>query len=82
MQKASEIVVPTGKQVRAARAVLGLTQHQLAEKVGIGINTLLAFEKGKRPPYDSTVEKIRSTLEGLGIRFLATGGVTIESHGQ
>lgn len=80
MQKASGIVTPTGKQVRAARAVLGLTQQQLAEKIGIGVTTLIMFEKGKRPPYESTVEKIRSTLEGLGVRFLVTGGINLDSQ--
>ena len=52
-----------GEKLRALRLERGLTQVQLAEKVGISNNLYNKYEKkGVRPPYE-TIVKIASALE-------------------
>jgi len=59
----------SGKQVAAARELLGITQSELAEAAGIGITTLYGLEAGKSEPYPANLEKIRAALERRGIDF-------------
>jgi transcriptional regulator with XRE-family HTH domain len=58
-------------QVRAARALLGWSQGQLARKSGVGLATLQRIEQaeGIVKGNFSTVLKIQKTLEGAGIHF-------------
>lgn len=60
---------PSPAQVQAARALLQMTQTQLARAAGIGESTLNAFEGGKRTLHDSNMEKIKDALERRGIVF-------------
>lgn len=62
------------RQCRAARALLGITQQQLAEAAGIGKRTVIEFEQGTRDPMMSTVERLRYALESQGIDFLGGDG--------
>lgn len=57
-------------QIRAARALLRLSQEKLAEAVGIMPATLSAIERGVSVPRDPTSEAIRAVLEARGIVFL------------
>jgi transcriptional regulator with XRE-family HTH domain len=62
----------SGNQLRAARALLGLDQETLAEKVGVSDNTIRNMEACGREPvggFASTREKVRKGLERLGIQF-------------
>ncbi|MBL9040990.1 MAG: helix-turn-helix transcriptional regulator [Myxococcales bacterium] len=61
--------VPTPVQVRQARASLQIGQRELARCAGISVSTLNAYEQGKRPAFDSTVARLRQTLEELGMIF-------------
>jgi len=73
------IVAP---QVRAARALLGWTQDDLASRSEITHRTLAMFEVGKRMPHARTLAKIKEVLEGAGITFLKSDsalGVTVEA---
>lgn len=47
-----------GKRIRAARAYADLSQKELAEKLGIGRNTLLAMENGRHRVRDGTLWEI------------------------
>jgi transcriptional regulator with XRE-family HTH domain len=58
-------------QIRAARALLGWSQGQLAGAAGIGLATLQRIEQsdGIVKGNFSTVLKIQKALEQAGIRF-------------
>lgn len=61
------------KQCRAARAWLGWSQDDLAEKVECARRTIAAFEQEKSVPFDRTLRDIQKTLEDAGITFLMDG---------
>jgi len=50
------------ENIKKYRKKAGLTQAQLAEKVGININTLQRYEYGEREPTTSTIFKISNIL--------------------
>ena len=66
-----------GKQVTAARDLLGITQAELAEFAGLSIDTIFKFEAGKAQPYPSSLEKIRAALECRGIEFTNGKGIGV-----
>jgi transcriptional regulator with XRE-family HTH domain len=59
-------------QIRAARALLGWRQEDLAKAAKIGLATIQRLEKGDGPVmgHVATVMKIQGALEGAGVRFL------------
>ena len=64
------------RQVKAARALLGWSQHDLAEASGISYPTIARLEKsdgvlGGRP---STIAAIRNTLQSAGVVFIQENG--------
>lgn len=64
------------RQVRAARALLGWSQDDLAREAGIGLGTLKRLEasEGELGGRPATVAAIVAALESGGARFdLATG---------
>ncbi len=52
-----------GKRIKYIRKQRGLTQEQLAEKVGIGTPNISYIECGKFAPAIDTLEKIAKTLD-------------------
>lgn len=64
----------TPGQCRAARALLGLEQGDVADRAGIARATLIDFEKGQRVPRAATVAAIRAALESSGVIFVAENG--------
>jgi CheY-like chemotaxis protein len=73
------------EQIRAARAILGLKQHQLAKKAGISTGTLNNIERGvQTDPKMSTMRAIQEALEADGVEFLndedGTTGVRLHSR--
>ena len=62
-------------QLRAARALIGLSQVQLSELAEVSSMTVKRAE-GSGKPYPSTdaIEAIRSALEAAGIEFIETNG--------
>lgn len=63
-------MVVTKKQIRAARALLGWTQQDLADRAGTAKQTVVDFERGQRNTYPRTVADIRRTLEHGGVVFI------------
>jgi CheY-like chemotaxis protein/DNA-binding XRE family transcriptional regulator len=60
----------TVEQIRAARAMLGFKQHELAKKAGVSTGTLNNIERGvQTDPKISTLRAIRQALEDEGIEF-------------
>ncbi|MGD0865542.1 MAG: helix-turn-helix transcriptional regulator [Rhizomicrobium sp.] len=60
----------TGRQIRAARALLGWTQQALADRALVAINTVRAIESGRRYPKPGSLSAVRRALEKGGIVFL------------
>ena len=55
-----------GKQISERRKKLGISQHTLADLAGVGINTLVAMERGTGNPSLSTLLKV---LDCLGLKM-------------
>lgn len=51
-----------GEKLRRLRKAQGLTQGELAEKVGVGINTIVGYETGKNSPKVEILELITKEL--------------------
>ena len=69
-------------QIRAARALLGWNQDDLAKASKVSIATIRRIESQEGPVmgYVSTLMSIQSALEKAGIRFLdndARGGIGV-----
>ena len=62
----------TGRQIRAARALLGLTGQELAEKCSISLKTLRRYEPQDGVPNGSSkvLETIEKTLVESGVEFV------------
>jgi predicted transcriptional regulator len=62
------------QQIRGARAMLGLTQAELAKRAGISTTGLNNIESGTGDPKASTLAAIKNALESAGIEFIAENG--------
>lgn len=63
----------TGNQLKAARALAGVDQQQVADSAGVNVNTIRNMEaRGAEPITSSavTVRNVQLVLEALGIEFL------------
>jgi transcriptional regulator with XRE-family HTH domain len=67
----------TAAQCRAARALLGITQSELAAMAALGLSTIVDFEKQRRPISKAGLAAIRRGLEKAGISF-SRGGVSVD----
>jgi len=61
------MIKPT--QIRGARAMLGLTQTDLAKLAGISKTGLINVESGASDPKVSTISAIQKALEAAGVEF-------------
>lgn len=50
-------------EIRSYRKALGMTQAELAEKLGLAPNTLSQYETGKREPDMDTLSRLADALE-------------------
>lgn len=66
----------TIEQIKAARSLLGWSQADLAKAARISLPALGNLERGIVTPRLRTVECIQKALEGAGIEFIDTQGVT------
>ena len=67
------MVLATGNQLKAARALAGVDQQQVADSAGVNVNTIRNMEaRGAKPITSSavTVRSVQLALEALGIEFL------------
>src|SRR5579859_6412150 len=62
-------------RVKAARALLGWSQQDLAQQAGIAVSTVADFERGERTPVPANMDAIISALKTGGITFLEGGPV-------
>lgn len=66
----------TVEQSRAARALLGWTQDDLAHHSGISKTSINNYERGLSNPKGTSLQQLRECFEGSGIEFLGSQGVT------
>lgn len=64
----------TSAQSRAARALLGITQGDLAAQSGVSQRSIASFETGEREPIPSILSALQHALEQAGIEFIAENG--------
>jgi transcriptional regulator with XRE-family HTH domain len=61
-------------QSRGARALLDLTQPQLASAAQVGLSTVVDFERDRRSVSDEAVVKMQRALENAGAEFIDENG--------
>lgn len=64
----------TPAQCRAARGLLDWTQTALAEVAGVGLSTVVDFERTRREVSNDRVAALRAALETFGVDFIAENG--------
>jgi transcriptional regulator with XRE-family HTH domain len=74
----------TVRQLKAARALLGWSQRDLAEKSGVSLPTIASWEQdeGELGGRDATRKKLFAAFKRAGVKFLnaAELGVTLRSR--
>jgi transcriptional regulator with XRE-family HTH domain len=65
----------TPAQSRAARALLGWSQTELARRASVATSTVADFERGQRSPVTNNLEALKSAFEKEEITFLPGGAV-------
>ena len=64
----------TPAQCRAARALLDMNQSILAQHAGLGLSTIVDFEKERRQVSVEAVQAIEAAFERAGITFIEENG--------
>ncbi len=64
----------TSGQIKAARAMLGLTVAEMAKLAGIGFTTMVRLESADGVPAGNvkTLTAVKSAIEKAGIEFLGS----------
>jgi DNA-binding XRE family transcriptional regulator len=64
----------TPSQCRGARAILNMTQPDLAQAAHLGLSTVVDFERTRREVSIEAIGALRSALERRGIIFISENG--------
>ena len=64
----------SASQARAGRALLEMTQSQLARAAGLGLSTVVDFEKDRRSVSGQAISAMKSALERAGVEFIHENG--------
>lgn len=67
----------TPELCKAARALTGLTQKDLAEAACIATPTIADFERGARKPHANNIKSITNVFENRGLDFIEENGEII-----
>jgi predicted transcriptional regulator len=72
----------TSNQMKAARALLGLDQQQLADISGVSVPTIRRMEASEENVRGNTTSlvKVVEALEAQGIELIAEGAVSSEGR--
>ena len=64
----------TSGQIKAARALLGLTVAELAKTAGIGFTTMVRLESADGVPAGNvkTLTSVKTAIEKAGVEFIGT----------
>jgi transcriptional regulator with XRE-family HTH domain len=66
---------PSTAQIKAARALLGWSQRELARRAGVALSTIADFERGFRDPMPNNLQALVNSLAGAGIKIGRDGSV-------
>jgi hypothetical protein len=68
--------ITSGRQIAAARALIGIDQTELAKRASISVPTLRRMEssKGAAAGLPNNVRAVRRALESAGVIFIAENG--------
>jgi transcriptional regulator with XRE-family HTH domain len=61
-------------QCRGARALLDLTQPQLADAAEVSLSTVVDFERERRIVSEEAIAKMQAALQAAGIQFIDENG--------
>jgi DNA-binding transcriptional regulator YiaG len=64
----------TPGQCKAARALLELTQGELATAANLGLSTIVDFERKRRQVSAAAIKAIRDALTAYGVEFIDENG--------
>jgi transcriptional regulator with XRE-family HTH domain len=70
----------TPRQIRAARALLGLDAAELADRAGLTRATVTNIENSVVQPREATLVRLVQTLVGGGVEFIGERGVALMSE--
>lgn len=59
----------SARQIRAARALLGWSQQELADKAIVSVNAVRRLERSQVDPRLSTIASVKGALENAGVEF-------------
>jgi transcriptional regulator with XRE-family HTH domain len=68
------VEIISSHQCRAGRALLDLTQPDLASRAGLGLSTIVDFERSRRPVSGAAIRAICAALESAGVEFIDENG--------
>lgn len=69
-------MLTTGNQLKAARALIGVEQKELAERAGLNVNTIRNMEAAGASPIAgraANVQQVQRAMEAAGVEFLNHG---------
>lgn len=75
MSNMGHIAFMEGRQIKAARAILGLSQAKLCELAGISRATLIDLENDTGDPRRSSIAGVEEALRKRGVSFTDDGKV-------
>jgi transcriptional regulator with XRE-family HTH domain len=70
----------TPRQIRAARALLGLDAAELADRAGLSRATVTNIENSVVQPREATLDRLIETLTGSGVEFIGERGIALMSE--
>jgi transcriptional regulator with XRE-family HTH domain len=70
----------TIEQIRAARALIGWSQGELADQAGLSQTGIARIENGTNRPNSNTLTKIRAAFDRVDIEFIDDSGVKKRSN--
>ncbi|MFC1659327.1 helix-turn-helix domain-containing protein [Pseudomonadota bacterium] len=74
------LVLPTGKDIKAARNYLDWSQMELAFRVGVNAVTINTIENNKSKPSKELLERFTKLFMENSIKFMPNGGFNVEKE--